>query len=55
MKPGGLWRMGLDCNRAARRALQTLLSELYFETVAARLEGVTIPPNVLARADKVIK
>ena len=27
----------------------------YLETVAARLEGVTIPPKVMARTDKVIK
>ncbi len=27
----------------------------YLETVAARLDGATIPPNTLARTDRVIK
>jgi putative ABC transport system substrate-binding protein len=29
--------------------------ELFFDLKAAKQIGVTIPPNVLARADKVIK
>jgi hypothetical protein len=41
-------------------ALVAIVEELkakhsYFETVAARLEGVAIPQNVLVRKDRVIR
>ena len=39
----------------ASKVQELTAKQAYFETVAARLEGVMIPPRVLARADRVIK